>query len=162
MACGNWKAGVGDHEAVFHLTFQENPFGGEFTVACGLATAIDFLRTLHFTRTEIDYLALQNGNDGRPLFESNFLDHQRGLRLTCDIDGFSGRGAGKNESISSSLSAPPKQSKPELVDHARNALLISLLAAKGSYWLFAIPITPQATRPPASPVGWDFKSSAFS
>ena len=38
MACGYWIAGVTDHEAAFHITFRENPFGGEFTVACGLLT----------------------------------------------------------------------------------------------------------------------------
>lgn len=86
MACGYWKAGVKDHEAAFHVTFRENPFGGEFTVACGLATAIDFLRTFHFEDAEIDYLASQLGNDGKPVFDSGFLDYLRGLRLTCDID----------------------------------------------------------------------------
>jgi len=29
------------------------------------------------------------------------------------------------------------------------------------YWLFARPITPQATRAPESPAGCDFRSSAF-
>jgi nicotinate phosphoribosyltransferase len=86
MACGYWKTGVGDHEAAFHVTFRHNPFSGQFTVACGLATAIDFLRTFHFTETEIDYLASQRGNDGKPLFDSGFLDYLRELRLTCDID----------------------------------------------------------------------------
>jgi nicotinate phosphoribosyltransferase len=86
MACGYWNAGVGDYEAAFHVTFRENPFGGEFTVACGLATAIDFLRTFHFGETEIDYLASQRGNDGKPLFSSGFLDYLRNLRLTCEID----------------------------------------------------------------------------
>jgi nicotinate phosphoribosyltransferase len=86
MACGYFKAGVTDHEAVFHVTFRENPFGGQFTVACGLATGIDFLRKFHFTETEVDYLGSQRGNDGRPLFDSRFLDYLRGLQLTCDID----------------------------------------------------------------------------
>jgi nicotinate phosphoribosyltransferase len=86
MACGYWKAGVSDYEAAFHVTFRENPFGGEFTVACGLATAIDFLRTFHFTETQIAYLGSQHGNDGKPLFDSGFLDYLRGLQLTCDID----------------------------------------------------------------------------
>jgi nicotinate phosphoribosyltransferase len=86
MACGYFKAGVTDHEAVFHVTFRENPFAGQFTVACGLATAIDFLRTFHFTETEVDYLGSQRGNDGRPLFNSRFLDYLRALQLTCDID----------------------------------------------------------------------------
>jgi nicotinate phosphoribosyltransferase len=86
MACGYWKAGVSDHEAAFHVTFRHNPCGGQFTVACGLATAIDFLRTFQFTETEIAYLASQRGNDGKPLFDSGFLDYLRGLRLTCDVD----------------------------------------------------------------------------
>src|SRR5262249_40435569 len=86
MACGYFKAGVTDHEAVFHVTFRENPFAGQFTVACGLATAIDFLRRFHFTETEVDYLGWQRGNDGKPLFDSRFLDYLRGLRLRCDID----------------------------------------------------------------------------
>ena len=67
-------------------TFRENPFAGQFTVACGLATAIDFLRTFHFTDREVDYLGSQRGNDGKPLFDSRFLDYLRGLQLTCDVD----------------------------------------------------------------------------
>src|SRR4030095_1231443 len=86
MACGYWNAGVSEYEAAFHATFRENPFSGEFTVACGLATAIDFLRAFHFNDTEIDYLASQRGNDGEPLFSVGFLDHLRSVRLTCEID----------------------------------------------------------------------------
>src|SRR5438874_5901475 len=86
MACGYFKAGVTEHDAVFHVTFRENPFAGAFTVACGLATAIGFLRAFHFTDTEVDYLGSQRGNDGKPLFDSRFLDYLRGLQLTCDVD----------------------------------------------------------------------------
>jgi nicotinate phosphoribosyltransferase len=86
MACGYWNAGVRDYEAVFHVTFRDNPFGGEFTVACGLATAIDFLAGFHFDETEIDYLVSQRGNDDKPLFSAGFLEYLRGLRLTCEID----------------------------------------------------------------------------
>jgi len=86
MACGYWNARVSDHEAAFHVTFRENPFGGEFTVACGLATAIDFVRGFQFDEAQIDYLASQRGNDGKPLFDPSFLGYLRSLRLTCDID----------------------------------------------------------------------------
>jgi len=86
MACGYWKAGVTDYEAAFHVTFRENPFGGQFTVACGLPTAIDFLRTFQFTERQIAYLAAQCGNDGKPLFDSGFLDYLRDLQLACDVD----------------------------------------------------------------------------
>ena len=59
---------------------------GQFTVACGLTTAIDFLRAFHFTDTEVDYLGSQRGNDSKPLFDSGFLDYLSGLQLTCDVD----------------------------------------------------------------------------
>jgi len=85
MACGYFKAGMAEHEAAFHVTFRENPFAGQFTVACGLATAIDFLRAFHFTDPEINYLSSQRGNDGMALFDSGFLDYLSGLRLTCDV-----------------------------------------------------------------------------
>src|SRR6516165_10483525 len=86
MACGYWKAGVSDYDAAFHVTFRENPFGGQFTLACGLATAIDFVRSFRFMEAEVAYLAAQRGNDDKPLFDSVFLDYMRDLRLTCDID----------------------------------------------------------------------------
>ena len=86
MACGYWNAGVSDYEAAFHVTFRENPFVGQFTIACGLTTAIDFLSAFHFDETEIDYLAAQRGNDGKPLFSAGFLNYLGGLRLSCEID----------------------------------------------------------------------------
>jgi nicotinate phosphoribosyltransferase len=86
MACGYFKAGMAEHEAAFHVTFRANPFAGQFTVACGLATVIDFLRAFHFTDAEINYLSSQRGNDGIALFDSGFLDYLSGLRLTCDVD----------------------------------------------------------------------------
>jgi nicotinate phosphoribosyltransferase len=67
--------GFSDHEAAFHATFRENPFGGEFTVACGLTTVIDFLAAFHFDETEIDYLVSHRGNDGKPLFSAGFLEY---------------------------------------------------------------------------------------
>lgn len=86
MACGYWKAGVSDHDAAFHVVFRENPFGGEFTIACGLASVVDFVHKFRFTEDELAYLAGQLGNDGQPLFDSPFLKYLRDFRVTCDID----------------------------------------------------------------------------
>jgi nicotinate phosphoribosyltransferase len=86
MACSYWRAGVSDHDAAFHVVFRENPFGGEFTVAAGLQTVVDFIREFHFSGEQIAYLAAQGGNDDKPLFDPGFLDYLRGLRLSCDID----------------------------------------------------------------------------
>jgi nicotinate phosphoribosyltransferase len=86
MACGYWKAGGSDHEAAFHVLFRENPFGGEFTVACGLATVVDLVREFRFMEDELAYLAAQCGNDGKPLFDAAFLNYLSSLRVTCDVD----------------------------------------------------------------------------
>jgi len=86
MACGYWKTGVSDHAAAFHVVFRENPFGGEFTVACGLASVVDLVREFRFTENELAYLAAQRGNDGHPLFDAAFLKYLRDFRVTCDID----------------------------------------------------------------------------
>jgi nicotinate phosphoribosyltransferase len=86
MAYGYWKTGVGRREAAFHLYFRNHPFRGGFTVACGLATAVEYLEGFRFDDADLAYLATLTGNDQRPLFEAGFLDFLGGLRLTCDVD----------------------------------------------------------------------------
>ncbi len=86
MAYAYWKSGTHTKEAVFNLFFREHPFRGGFTVACGLARALEFMEQLRFAEQDLAYLATLTGNDGRPLFEAAFLDYLRQLRFTCDVD----------------------------------------------------------------------------
>ena len=86
MAQGYWRTGLADREAVFHLTFRRCPFGGEYAVCCGLATAADWLNQFQFEGDDLRFLAQQTGSDGRPLFDPAFLDFLRPQRLTCDLD----------------------------------------------------------------------------
>jgi nicotinate phosphoribosyltransferase len=86
MAYGYWKEGPQDREAVFHLTFRRNPFHGGYTLAAGLATAIDYLENSRFTDSDLAYLATLKGNDSRPLFEPGFLDFLGKVEPACDID----------------------------------------------------------------------------
>ena len=86
MACGYWKLGRSQQNAVFHLFFRHPPFAGGYAVAAGLAPAVEFLRAFRFEAADTEYLATLTGNDGRPLFEKGFLDYLRELRLACDID----------------------------------------------------------------------------
>jgi nicotinate phosphoribosyltransferase len=86
MAYGYWKTGWLEREAVFCLTFRRSPFRGGFTVAAGLATAIEYLENLRFTPEDTAYLAGLRGNDGRPLLAAEFLDFLGRLTLHCDID----------------------------------------------------------------------------
>ena len=86
MAYAYWKSGAEALEAAFHLFFRRNPFGGGFTVACGLEYAIDLIESLRFEADDLAWLGEVRGSDGEKLFEPAFLDHLGELRLTCDVD----------------------------------------------------------------------------
>lgn len=86
MAYGYWKNQVHEREAVFHLFFRKNPFQSGYSVCCGLADAIDYIRAFELDKEELTYLGTLQGNDGKPLFEKGFLDYLRDLRFTCDIE----------------------------------------------------------------------------
>ena len=87
MAYGYFRCGIQDRQAVFHLFFRDPPFRGGFTIACGLATVIDYLENLRFDEQDVAYLAELRGNDAKPLFERDFLDFLSDMSLICDVDG---------------------------------------------------------------------------
>lgn len=86
MAQAYWKSGVSEKEAVFHMFFRKHPFNSGFTVACGLHSVIEVLKNFRFEESDTEYLATLKGNDGKPLFEHEFLNTLQMLRLDCDID----------------------------------------------------------------------------
>jgi nicotinate phosphoribosyltransferase len=86
MACGFWKAGLTAREAVFQLHFRHHPFGGGFTIAAGLADAVEYLRHLSFTKTDLAYLGDLKGQDGRAMFDPEFLQYLGQLEWACEVD----------------------------------------------------------------------------
>jgi nicotinate phosphoribosyltransferase len=86
MAQAYWVSGTSAKEAVFHLSYRRNPFGGGFAVACGLARALDYLTGFRVTAEDVDYLHGLVGDDGRPLFDGALLRALEGLRIECDVD----------------------------------------------------------------------------
>ena len=52
---------------------RENPFGGQYAVACGLSYLVELLEELRFTNDDLVYLAKLRGADGELLFEEAFL-----------------------------------------------------------------------------------------
>lgn len=86
MSFGYWKLKRSEEEAVFHLFFRKPPFRGEYAVAAGLASALEFLQHFRFSQSDLQYLAQLKGNDDEALFESAFLDYLGDLRCSCDVD----------------------------------------------------------------------------
>jgi nicotinate phosphoribosyltransferase len=86
MAAAAFQSGKAGKEAVFTLAFRRSPFTGGFTVAAGLAQAVDFIEHYRFDEDDLSFLAAQRGADGAPLFAAPFLDHLRHLELGVDVD----------------------------------------------------------------------------
>jgi len=86
MAQGHWKAGTDRLETSFYMSYRLNPFGGGFSISCGLSYVVDLLGNFHFTDEDVSYLATLRGNDGKAIFETAFLDYLRKMKLTCDVD----------------------------------------------------------------------------
>ncbi len=86
MACGYWRSGMAGHEAVFHLFYRRQPFGGGFAIACGLASVVEYVRSFRFDESDLAYLRTLRDNANRPLFEPAFIDLLGGMEFACDID----------------------------------------------------------------------------
>lgn len=86
MSYGYFKNGMKDKEAVFNLFYRKNPFDGNYAVACGLHSAIEFIENFKFTQSDIDYLATLKGNNDLPLFDNDFLEYLLNLKFTGEIE----------------------------------------------------------------------------
>lgn len=86
MAQGYFQQGIADTDACFHIFFRENPFDGGFTIAAGLAQAIELMEGFGFTPDDIDYLRTLRAPGGGSLFEEDFLAYLAELEFTCDVD----------------------------------------------------------------------------
>lgn len=86
MAYGYWKLNIHETDAVFHQIFRKQPFHGNYSVMCGLATVVDFLQQWHFAPDDINYLQSLRAPNGTALFPNDFLDYLKELRFSCDID----------------------------------------------------------------------------
>src|SRR5512132_3419172 len=86
MACGYWKTGTAEREAVFHLTFRRAPFGGGYAIAAGIAPAIEYLRHLTFEPDDLGYLATLRDAEDAPLLPTAFLDYLERWQFACTVD----------------------------------------------------------------------------
>lgn len=86
MSYGYWKAGLDSQEAVFHLFFRKNPFGGGYTIAAGLEAVIDYLKHFRFDASDLAYLASIRGVDDKPIFEPKFFDYLANMKFSCTVD----------------------------------------------------------------------------
>lgn len=86
MAYGYWKSERHNQEALFQLFFRANPFGGGFTVAAGLESAIDFIQNYSWSDEDLEYLGSIKGADGHRLVRDDFLYYLKSTPLVISVD----------------------------------------------------------------------------
>ena len=78
MMQGYYKGGQ-ENIAVFDAFYRKNPCGNGYAVACGLEQIIQYIKDLHFSYEDIDYLRSLG------IFEEDFLQYLAGFHFTGDI-----------------------------------------------------------------------------
>jgi len=79
MGNGYFEKGYKDRICYFDVFFRQCPDNGGFAIAAGLEQIIDYIRNLHFSPEDIEYLR------GRKLFSEAFLEYLSNFRFTGDI-----------------------------------------------------------------------------
>ena len=79
MANGFLENGLGDVTACFDLFFRKVPDNGGYAIMAGLEQAIEYLKNLHFTDSDISYLREKH------IFSEAFLDYLANFEFTCDV-----------------------------------------------------------------------------
>lgn len=77
-----WKQGMDNRRAVFEAFFRKMPFNNGYAVYVGLDHIIRYIKNLHFTASDIDYLK----STGQ--FDNDFLEYLRDFRFTGSLRSF--------------------------------------------------------------------------
>ena len=70
-----------DQIVVFDAFYRKNPCDGGYAICCGLKDVIEYIKNLHFTYEDIEYLRSLH------IFEDDFLEYLAGFHFTGDIWG---------------------------------------------------------------------------
>lgn len=79
MSNGYFENGLKDKTVYFDMFFRKVPDGGGFAIAAGLEQVIEYIKDLHFTDDDLEYLRSKN------LFSENFLEYLKNFNFECDI-----------------------------------------------------------------------------
>lgn len=79
MGNGYFEHGYRDRICYFDVFFRRCPDNGGFAIAAGLEQIIDYIKDLHFSDADIEYLRKRN------IFTEEFLEYLKDFRFTGDI-----------------------------------------------------------------------------
>jgi len=79
MSNGYFNLGMKEKIAYFDVFYRRNPDKGGYAVAAGLEQIAKYIKNLHFSETDIEYLR------GRKIFSDSFLEYLKTFRFTGDV-----------------------------------------------------------------------------
>ncbi len=79
MANGYLKSGIKDKIVYFDVFYRNNPDNGGYAIVAGLEQIVEYIKGLHFTEEDIEYLRSKN------FFDEEFLEILRNFKFTGDI-----------------------------------------------------------------------------
>ncbi len=79
MMQGYFKNKVENKTVVFDAFFRNNPFGGGYSIMCGVEQLVRYIEDLHFSAQDIEYLRRLK------IFDADFLDYLADFRFHGDI-----------------------------------------------------------------------------
>lgn len=79
MMQGYFRNKTANETVIFDLFYRSNPCGNGYSIMAGLEQTIKYIKELHFTRNDIEYLRSLN------MFDESFLDYLGDFKFTGDI-----------------------------------------------------------------------------
>ncbi len=79
MGNGYFLNGFYKKQSYFDVFYRSVPDNGGFAIACGLTDIIEYVKNLHFTEADIEFLR------GKSIFDEKFLKYLRKFKFTGDI-----------------------------------------------------------------------------
>ena len=79
MMQGYFKHKDRNETVIFDAFYRNNPCDGGYAIAAGLEQLIKYIKELHFSAEDIDYLA------GLGIFEKDFLDYLADFKFSGEI-----------------------------------------------------------------------------
>lgn len=79
MMQGYFKHKDRNETVIFDVFYRNNPLDSGYAISAGLKQVIDYIKNLHFSKQDIDYLSSLG------IFDSDFLDYLDTFQFTGDI-----------------------------------------------------------------------------
>ena len=79
MMQGYFKHRDENKTVIFDAFFRNNPFGGGYSIMCGVEQLVRYIKDLHFSSQDIEYLRSTG------IFDADFLDYLADFHFHGDI-----------------------------------------------------------------------------